>query len=179
MNSCTPTRRLHYYRDTTVKTDAAGHLIEIQFFDVRCRKTCTEAHLLAYAESDGQHRWTASSDSPGWWLSADRLALPRQRGPRSQQRGIERSNWRRMQPQRKSCRNLACGRCERIAYARLQTIKMAECKLALRQKCQLIFRLTYAAVVRDFGFALAFVFLSRFAANSLATAFWSFSVSTR
>ena len=35
---------------------------------------------------------------------------------------------------------------------------------------------TQAAVLRAFGLI---VFLSRFAANSLATAFWSFSVSTR
>jgi hypothetical protein len=34
------------YRDTTVKTDAAGHLIEIQFFDVSAN--LHEAHLLAY-----------------------------------------------------------------------------------------------------------------------------------
>ncbi len=34
------------YRDTTVKTDSAGHLIEIQFFDLR--PDLHEAHLLAY-----------------------------------------------------------------------------------------------------------------------------------
>lgn len=34
------------YRDTTVKTDAAGHLIEIQFFDLRA--DLHEAHVLAY-----------------------------------------------------------------------------------------------------------------------------------
>jgi hypothetical protein len=34
------------YRDTTVKADAAGHLIEIQFFDVSAN--LHEAHLLAY-----------------------------------------------------------------------------------------------------------------------------------
>jgi hypothetical protein len=34
------------YRDTTVKTDSAGHLIEVQFFDVDAN--LHEAHLLAY-----------------------------------------------------------------------------------------------------------------------------------
>ena len=39
--------------------------------------------------------------------------------------------------------------------------------------------LSYAAGLRFFGFVFAFVFLSRFATNSSATAFCSFSVSTR
>ena len=60
-----------------------------------------------------------------------------------------------------------------------RSMKLAECELALRQKCNLIFRLTYAAVLRFFGFALAFVFICSFAASSSATAFWSFSASTR
>lgn len=34
------------YRDTTVKTDSAGHLVEVQFFDVNA--DLHEAHLLAY-----------------------------------------------------------------------------------------------------------------------------------
>src|SRR5258708_2690357 len=38
---------------------------------------------------------------------------------------------------------------------------------------------SYAAVLRFFGFAPAFLFLSRFAASSSATAFCSFSASTR
>jgi hypothetical protein len=34
------------YRDTTVKTDSAGHLVEVEFFDVNA--DLHEAHLLAY-----------------------------------------------------------------------------------------------------------------------------------
>jgi hypothetical protein len=34
------------YRDTTFKTDSAGHLVEVQFFDVNA--DLHEAHLLAY-----------------------------------------------------------------------------------------------------------------------------------
>jgi hypothetical protein len=34
------------YRDTTVTTDSAGHLVEVQFFDVNA--DLHEAHLLAY-----------------------------------------------------------------------------------------------------------------------------------
>jgi len=55
--------------------------------------------------------------------------------------------------------------------------KMAEYELALRRKST---TMTYAAaVLRLFGLALALVFLSRLAASSSATAFWSLSVSTR
>lgn len=47
-------------------------------------------------------------------------------------------------------------------------IKMAECKFALRPKSK---EIAYSTVLRDFGFALA--------ASYSATAFWSFSASTR
>jgi hypothetical protein len=97
----------------------------------------------------------------------------------SQKSGIERSNWLTMQPQRRSCRNSACGRCENRLTLDFRSIKMAECKLHSARKCKLIYRLTYAEVLQFFGFALALVFLSRFATSSSATDFWSFSVSTR
>ena len=67
--------------------------------------------------------------------------------------------------------NQACG-----PLTPFDPIKMAERKLALRQNLGRFDRSIYAALLRAFGLV---VVLSRFAANSLATAFWSFSVSTR
>jgi hypothetical protein len=97
--------------------------------------------------------------------------------------------WRSGDPKAPQCgerKVVQSNKCQRAGLLAVDTvaldfrsIKMAEWKLALRQKCKLIFRLTYAAVLRVFGFTLALFFLSRLAASSAATAFCSFSVSTR